>query len=91
MERSLKLTAKEVVIEIDGTVINTEVALEKAMVTIWDLMEQYFSEKEPDEFALKCYYHQAGVKCSIVRDYLKEMSNHLKEVKKVTDIVYHEK
>lgn len=58
--------------ELDSKLVEVELAHEKAAVICNDLKEDYFGERDPEDWFLKCYYDASAIKAQILMDYLHE-------------------
>ncbi len=72
-------------LELDSTLSEAEVALGKARVIVDDLYGGYLGQREPNAGYLQFYYENAHLKNAIVNDYLYELEEKLKEVRKFVD------
>lgn len=58
---------------LDDNLTDLEIACRKAKIICVDLKDSYFGECQPENYYLKCYYEESGVKTQILMDYLSEM------------------
>lgn len=69
--------------EADSILSNIELATKKAQVAISDLENTYFSMLNPKGYVLQEYYEDAGVRNTIVNDYLCTIDEKLKELRQL--------
>ncbi len=72
-------------IELDSKLTELEIACDKAAVICNDLNDLYFGSSNPDEYMLDRYYEDAMLRNRIVFDYLYEMKETVKQIKKISN------
>ena len=78
-------------IEVDSRLTDLELVWDKIAVICNNVKDDYFSETEPDDWFLKAYYNESGVKVQILLDYLYMMKESIKVLRELLDEELHRK
>lgn len=76
---------KNSLIEMSNALLNLEVTVDKASTMCEDVKEGYFSSAEPEDFLLKAYYNETGIKTNIAMDYLCKAKEEIEILHKLLD------